>query len=727
MKNDLLQKAKTLCLAALVAMTSLQVAAREYFERISMEGVELMGAITWGKVDAFTNMDPGFYLYPFDSKFCPDKTSPVFKADALGGAVYHKGKIYANEFSARSQYVKPMWRIYDAYTHELLSEHELSDNCECTTTALAYDPTTDYIYGFDETYTETYVVRVDPETGEMTRLGDMLDRNWKMFAMACSPDGKIYCTILNKMTDAVYLGKVNKKDGRVAIVRGISATNLLEGDSFINSSYDQSMFYNNATGKLYWMFQSYSLLLYKEITAIYEVNPTDASAVMVAYLEDALQGPGAFFLEPEMKAPAVITDFSWTADAEGAVSGTLSFTLPTTAYDGTALSGTQHLVVVEGNDTIVSTDAEPGAVYTMHGENYTNGWHNLDVYVANAAGNGPTVHRKFFAGYDYPKAATDITLTAEDLHTTLTWTAPTEGQNGYPINTDNLTFTVVRYPGEITVAEGLKECRFEEDHPADMTRYVYAVIPYEGDRKGRSALSNNLIVGTPLNVPYACDFSSPYDMYNYYTIIDANKDGCTWNYDTSSLRAYYQYSQENSADDWLIAPAINYEAGKTYQLTFSAFSSSLSYKESMIVTFGNDKTVNGQTDDLLTIDELPTEEEEDAPAEYNVTFTVPTDSVYYFGFYATSARYREYLYLQNVEVKEIDATAIKTVSAAEGLKVDATDGRLTVTASAQTDITVCDTAGRTVAHAHGISLNLPAAHGTYIVKVGNQTRKVAVK
>lgn len=724
--KQLYTAARKALLALLLASAATATEARDYFERISMEGVELMGNISWGKVDAFTLMQTGLYAYPYDSRFCPDKTTPVMAFDALGGVVYHGGKLYTNQFSERSQYVKPLWRVYDMKTHELLSEHELSDNCDCTTTSMAYDPTSDRIYGFNETYTETYVVSIDPETGAMTRLGDYLDRNYKFFAMACSPSGQIYCTYLDKMTDAVYLGKVSKKDGRVAMIRGINASNLLEGDSFINSSYDQSMFYNNSTGKLYWMFQSYSLLLYKEITAIYEVNPVNASAEMVAYLEDALQGPGAFFLEPELKAPAIIDDFQWTADAEGQESGTLAFTLPTTAYDGTALEGEQRLIVTEEGDTIINTLQQPGATYSEHYDKVAHGWHYLNVTVSNAAGDGPTVERKYFAGYDYPKAATDITLTADGLHTTLTWTAPTEGQNGFPINADNLTYTVVRYPNEVTVAEGLTECRFEEDHPADMTRYVYAVIPYENDRRGKSAYSNNLIVGTPLNVPYYCDFEDAYTMYNYFTIIDANKDGYTWNYDTSGCQAYYSYSQTNAADDWMIAPPINYEAGKTYVLQFSAFSASSSYRESMTVTFGDDKTVDGQTDELLVLNDMATADEEGAPLNYTVEFTVPEDGVYHFGFHCTSEAFHYYLYLHSISVKEKTTDGISDLKAGDGLQVSSRDGSLSVSTNQAETISVCDLSGRAVATVHGQQAQLALPAGTYIVRAGHETAKIAV-
>ena len=701
--------------------------AVEYFQRLAMEGVELVGAITYGKIDAFTLMEPGYYQYTYDNKFVPDKTSPLFKGKALGGCVYHDGKIYSNEFYSHTQNIKPMWRIYDAKTFKLISEHELKDNCECTTTSLAYDQTTGYIYGFNETYTETYVVRIDPETGEMTRLGDFLDRNYKFFAMACSPTGELYCTYLNKNTDAVYLGKIRKSNGQVAMIRGISATNLLPGDSFINSAYDQSMFYNNATGKLYWMFQSSSMLLYKEYTAIFEVNPVTADAVMVAYLEDALQGPGAFFMEPDMKAPAIINDFTWTPDGEGVQSGTISMKAPTEAYDGSSLTGSMKLTITAADTTVASAEITPGQLFTLHLDKLPNGWNNLLIHVSNDDGDGPTVKRTFFAGYDCPKAPSNIKLTSNGLHTVLTWDAPTEGISGNVIDKSNLTYDIVRYPGEVTVSSDQKELSFEEDHPGEMTRYTYKVTAKVGETVGRSALSNNLVVGTPLNVPYGGEFNSAYDLYNYYTILDANGDGYTWGFDTNTLRAIYQYNMANGADDWMISPAINYQEGKTYELTFSAFSSSKSYKESLQVTFGNDKTAEAQNSVLLDLAEVPAEDEDDAPQEYKVRFKVPADGVYYYGFHATSIAFREYLYVCDVKVTEVDPAGIDNTTSDTQTTVKQEQGMLCVKSATKTPVTVTDLSGRTVAKGYGKDVRLPLQGGIYIVNAGSKTVKTVVK
>ena len=92
-------------LAVVIALgMSATAYADDYYKRISMEGVELVSSVTWGKVDINTYMTPGLYEFGYDNRFVPDKTAPLLSIDALGGCVYHDGKIYANEFSSRSQY-----------------------------------------------------------------------------------------------------------------------------------------------------------------------------------------------------------------------------------------------------------------------------------------------------------------------------------------------------------------------------------------------------------------------------------------------------------------------------------------------------------------------------------------------------------------------------------------------------------------------------------------------
>ena len=92
-----------IALALVATFVVLQVAnAQDYFNRLAMEGVEIVGAITYGKVDKYTTMTKGYYAFNYDQQFEPVKTSPLYAANVSGGCVYHDGKIYSNEFSNKS-------------------------------------------------------------------------------------------------------------------------------------------------------------------------------------------------------------------------------------------------------------------------------------------------------------------------------------------------------------------------------------------------------------------------------------------------------------------------------------------------------------------------------------------------------------------------------------------------------------------------------------------------
>ena len=52
------------------------------------------------------------------------------------------------------------------------------------------------------------------------------------------------------------------------------------------------------------------------------------------------------------------------------------------------------------------------------------------------------------------------------------------------------------------------------------------------------------------------------------TIINANDDARTWQYNESTQIAFYQFNMANGADDWLITPTIQLKANSLYTLSF---------------------------------------------------------------------------------------------------------------------------------------------------------------
>lgn len=725
-------------LALLTLFAAQDSRAQSYFDYMAMEGVDFVGAVTYGKIDSYTTMETGYYSFSHDNKYQANQGTALLPGMVSGGCTYHDGKVYACEYDDGKNLSaqKPIWRIYDAKTFDLLSEHELEANCVSTTLSLAYDPTTDKIYGINRSYTETYLVSIDPETGTPTKIGatfpnaDENNNAYRYAALGCDKKGMLYMLYMRHVnddqgiqTEEWYLTKLRKSDAKFAKVGPIQMNNLLDGDTYINDTRDQALFCNFNTGKLYWIFPSTSSYLYHEYTCIAELDPTTATGSMVAYVPQTMLVSGAFFREPADKAPAVISDFQFVPDTEGATCGKMQMRLPATAYDGTGLTGTVHVSVVEDGDTLVSADAEAGSLFTSDELDLDNGSYTVGITVSGEGGDGPTVKRTFFVGYDVPTACTNITLTADGLTTTLTWDAPAVGQNGAPLDQDNLTYTVVRYPYEVTVASGIKERTFSEEHPGDMTRYVYMVTASDGSKTGKSAYSNNLIVGTPLDVPYGGPFTGVADMVNYYTIIDANKDGRQWQYYGSTNSAIYQYSETNAADDWLISPPVNYKKGHTYVLGFEAHSALLDYPETMEVCFGKERTPEAMDSCMLYIEEVPVPFSQNDKNTYELEFSVPEDGVYYYGFHVVTPAYHGNLFVSDISVRDKDEpTGIgRTVAGAAACVLS--DGVLTVPAGTG----VYDLSGHELLDAPSREASVRLAKGVYVVKSGAFSRKLVVR
>ncbi len=629
-----------------------------YHQRLASEGVELYGAFTNALIDQYTSAPNGIYhIVPTANEYKADLHNPDLMINLSGGCTYHNGKLYCNEYNASGNYQEefPVWKVLDAQTYEVLSETRLNDNCENTTISLAYDATCDKIYGFVRDYVDSWFVEVNPENGEMRRIGDRLDYRKRFLAIGCNIEGDLYCIYLTEDyydgEQIHYLARINKENGAISPIGEITALNMMPEDLLINMKLRQSIFFNNSTGKMYWLFCSSSIAIDSEYAAIFEVNPINANAVLQTWLTDVLAISGAYFAEPNIDAPHIVTNISYTPDAQGSLNGNLHFNLPQTTYGGNTLSGKVGYKVIDltNSNEITSGEAAAGEAidYNM---NAAEGIHTISIQAYNDKGYGPIVKHTFLVGYDLPAAPENVVLVDNGLTTTLTWEAPYLGINGAVYDKSKLTYDIVRYPDEEVVATGITENSFVETHSGTMSRYMYAVYSCSDGERIQGVLSNAIVLGDPLNVPYGGVFADWTEMYNYYTILDENKDNYTWTYDESTGAAFYPYNYQLQADDWMISPPINYYIGDVYTLRFSAFSTSSEYLESLNVYLGTGKTPELLSEKLFEQPELPAIEDDGTVSIYEIDFMVPQSGVYYYGFKAYSPAFQEYLYLYNVSV-----------------------------------------------------------------------------
>ena len=705
-----------------------------YHERLGSEGVNLYCAVMQGLIDEYTSCPNGIFKMDPAKQYQPNLASPDYEMLFAGGVVYWDGKLYTNAYDYRNdiQAEVPIWRVMDAKTLVTISEHRLPSNAECTTRALAYDPVTEKIFAIGRDYTNDWLAVVDPATGAMQRLGTGLDPNKRYLAIGCDSKGVLVCVYVvedyKTGNQYNYIGRINKETGEIVEMGEIQARNMMTDDMIVNMKYRQSLFFDNATGKLYWMLCSSSMALGSQYAPVFELDPVSCTATLRTWATNIMAVSGAYFEEPAMNVPASPSDFDYVSDGEGLVTGTISFKMPTTCYDGSPLAGTLHYSVVEEEVMELTGTAQPGETVNRHIESF-NGLHTVTLTASNAAGTSVAIERTFLVGYDMPDAPANIKLTDNgDLTTTVTWDAPKLGINGKVYDASKVTYNVVRYPDKVKVATGLTERSFTESHGADYSYYFYAVYSCSDGLEIKGERSNTVVVGAPLTPPYGGIFTTADAMFNYYTILDENHDGYTWSHDSSSGAAVYPYNYQLGADDWFISPGLSLEAKKNYALTFSTFSSNENFPEALKVMFGHGKDPEEFDYELLDLPEVPTIDEENRIATYTLPVTITNSGTYFYGFYAYSPAYSEYLYLYDINFTEYTAEGIsKATAEAKAFDAYANGGKLFVLNPSGKPVSVYNAGGTQLVNTTATRSELPVTPGVYVVKSGSQSLKVLVK
>ncbi len=413
--------------------------------------------------------------------------------------------------------------------------------------ALAYDPTNDQVYAamYNDALNGLNWAVFDPATRRFNTLAAW-PNDFQPAAMAATPDGRIYCVGL----DGFYY-EMNKTNGEAEMVgeTGVEPT-----------AYVQAMIYDVPTNSFLWFATT------PTGSTLYAVDAETGAASKVQDLVQNEQVSSIFFLDNQAsaKAPAAIDDLDIAYSANGALDGNITFTIPSTTFDGAALAGNVDMTLYVDGEVEKQGSVTAGSAQTFP-VTLTNDNHYIYVLLENEAGFSPYNYIYEYAGYDVPLPVTGLTLEiSEEGESQLTWTAPAGGVNGGYIDFDNLTYTIIRMPEGVTVQEGLKGTSFTETCPVDMARYSYQVIPYNGaDKPGEAVTSNQVLYGNAFSIPYHDVFTTDETMtfYSYYTADSANN--------ISAWSSYNQTVDLKNQNTWFITPAIAMEAGKAYCATYT--------------------------------------------------------------------------------------------------------------------------------------------------------------
>lgn len=159
-----------------------------------------------------------------------------------------------------------------------------------------------------------------------------------------------------------------------------------------------------------------------------------------------------------------------------------------------------------------------------------------------------------------------------------------------------------------------------------------------------------------VTVPFVSDISGPVgngtSFVDGWKQIDANNDNSIWNpfKDGNIYCARYNYKSTNPGDDYLVSPAISFEAGKEYKIIYSYRSHNASYQEAFEVFLSAGETPA----EILAGNKIGSHEDVRTTSYTQVTynFTPEESSDLHLVFHCISPKDKYYLYVAGVMVVE---------------------------------------------------------------------------
>lgn len=617
-------KKTTLFLAAAALGGSLlAVASRDSLRR---EAPEQPPVSAMGFLISDDSRPVGWYTFPVTDASSPSLIgeSPSVSAGAMADGTY-----YAQTYTPGP--VPLAWNTVDVSSGTMTKLADFSEG-----SPLYVDMTYDYSKGRLLAISHygarsTYLRQVNVADGTSTVVADLPDQ-WLM-TLACSYDGEIY-----SIANDGFLYRFDDVAGSFSRVGTSQAASGVE--------YMQSMEFDHSSSILYWT-ASTSWGGY-----LYLLDPMTGTSTYVSDLGSDGEMTGLYipFKMAEEGAPAAVTELSVSDPAHDGAA-VVKMRLPSLTAAGEELTEISS-VVIEADGAPVKTwsgmTLSPGQEVSLETA-LPLGFHTFKVYAVNGVGNGVPRCVRVFIGEDLPAAPAGITVEADGLDATISWTAVETGAQGGYVDPSKVTYEVVRKPGDVVVASSLSAtvCSDRLDKMGVYTYCVTAVSPKGNGPQGSSAPT---VVGSEMPLPYTCGFSDP-DELLMWTRVDGNEDGATWEQGktmdgkpTMMMRGAYT----RTVDDYLITPPLRLEAGKAYKVVYDAGCMNMYYPAHYTVTFGRQATAEGQqtvvkefTTDLRMLNKT-----------YVYLPEIEETGVYYLGFHAQWEPGLPTLYISNVTVEE---------------------------------------------------------------------------
>lgn len=220
--------------------------------------------------------------------------------------------------------------------------------------------------------------------------------------------------------------------------------------------------------------------------------------------------------ENDSFSPAAASDFDVVADAAGAKTATISFTVPNTTVGGDAIEGNLDMTLKQDGEVIAEESLAAGKAYIKEVEVPTSGMYTFTVSFSYEGHPSEVATVKVYIGVDKPGSVENLTLTDKATKVGFTWDAPTAGANGYPIIVSDLTYNV--YPVEFIefwgtlfpsvdtenpLLTGLTATQAEVEYDTNEGEmaYTYFAVAAENELGVGATSMKAMVTGAPYELP----------------------------------------------------------------------------------------------------------------------------------------------------------------------------------------------------------------------------------
>lgn len=521
-------------------------------------------------------------------------------------------------------------------------------------TDMTTDPLTGTVYGCFYTTnpantpsSPTYLGYLNAEgLGVNTTTTKIADLDKHFYVLAADENGKLY--------GIDGEGKLYRIDKTTGALTEIGSTGVVPMEY-----YQQSGAFNPANGQLYWAAYTAG-----REAALYTVNPRTAAATKLYDFPSGERWAAMYISAPETDplAPAAVSDLN--AAMNSSKDGIdISFTVPTVSYGGTTLSGslTWHVAIdgdAKGNQT--------AAVGTPVSVSYdaAEGMHTVTVWAEGMiAGVGPKTTVEVYVGKDNPAQLDDVKLAADGYTTNLTWTAPTAGLHGTPLDAAKLAYTVTRMPEGTVVAENTTETAFTETIETDELRSVsYKITVYYDGEECFNVVSPAVLVGPAATVPYSQNF----DGFAEFSGLGYYANNGNWSLETSGENTSVKLASNSEVGNSVFSCPITMRKGHKYTFQFDyKLQSYWGARFGVILTSAQNN--ESKVADIIALKSFT--QAVDFTTVEAVEFTVPENGTYYFAFTADRMSYD--VWFDNVVIADVSGENIP--EAVADLAVEVTD------------------------------------------------------